>query len=58
MNSSMNRLEVHGFSISIDGFGAGVDQRPEQPLGSDMFRPEHEVKFLSAAWRWPPCRVN
>jgi dihydrofolate reductase len=30
----MSHLEVRGFSISIDGFGAGPDQRPDQPLGA------------------------
>ena len=29
----MSRLRVHGFSISIDGFGAGPDQDLQNPLG-------------------------
>ena len=29
----MSRLRVHGFSISIDGYGAGPDQNLENPLG-------------------------
>ena len=29
----MSRLRVYGFSISIDGFGAGPDQDLENPLG-------------------------
>ena len=32
--TAMNKLEVRGFPISVDGFGAGADQRPEQPLGA------------------------
>jgi dihydrofolate reductase len=27
------KLRVHCFSISLDGFGAGPDQTPEEPLG-------------------------
>jgi dihydrofolate reductase len=29
----MSRLRVHGFSISLDGFGAGAEQSVEEPLG-------------------------
>ena len=29
----MSRLRVHGFSISIDGYGAGPDQSLDAPLG-------------------------
>jgi len=29
----MSRLRVHGFAISIDGFGAGPDQDLQNPLG-------------------------
>ena len=29
----MNKLRVHGFSISIDGYGAGPNQDLEHPLG-------------------------
>lgn len=29
----MARLRVHNFTISIDGFGAGPNQRPSAPLG-------------------------
>lgn len=29
----MARLRVHGFSISIDGYGAGPHQGLEHPLG-------------------------
>jgi len=29
----MSKLRVHGFSISLDGYGAGPDQSREEPLG-------------------------
>ena len=29
----MTRLRVHGFSVSLDGYGAGPDQDRENPLG-------------------------
>lgn len=29
----MSKLRVHGFSISLDGYGAGVSQSLENPLG-------------------------
>ncbi len=29
----MSKLRVHGFSISLDGYGAGPDQSLEHPLG-------------------------
>ena len=29
----MSKLRVHGFAISLDGFGAGPDQSREEPLG-------------------------
>jgi dihydrofolate reductase len=29
----MTKLRVHGFSISLDGYGAGPDQKLEHPLG-------------------------
>ncbi len=31
----MPRLRVHNFSISIDRYGAGANQRLESPLGDD-----------------------
>jgi dihydrofolate reductase len=31
--SFMTRLRVHGFSISLDGYGAGPDQSLDDPLG-------------------------
>jgi dihydrofolate reductase len=29
----MAEIRVHAFSISLDGYGAGPDQSPENPLG-------------------------
>jgi hypothetical protein len=29
----MSRLRVHSVSISLDGYGAGANQDPENPLG-------------------------
>jgi hypothetical protein len=29
----MPKLRVHNFSISIDGYGAGPDQKVDNPLG-------------------------
>jgi len=29
----MSKLRVHGFSVSLDGYGAGPDQSREEPLG-------------------------
>jgi dihydrofolate reductase len=29
----MSKLRVHGFSVSVDGYGAGIDQNLENPLG-------------------------
>ena len=27
-------LRVHNFCISVDGYGAGPDQRPDEPIGT------------------------
>jgi hypothetical protein len=38
------KLRVHNFSISLDGYGAGPDQSPENPLGlggEQLHGPEH-----------------
>jgi dihydrofolate reductase len=29
----LSKVRVHGFSVSLDGYGAGPDQRREEPLG-------------------------
>lgn len=57
MNFPMTKLEVRGFSISIDGFGA--DQRPDQPLGASGeqlhgrmdHRPQHVRHEIGASPR-------
>ena len=38
----MSRLIVGAFSISIDGYGAGLDKSLDHPLGGDS-RPGHLV---------------
>ena len=30
----MAKLRVHNLSVSLDGYAAGPDQRPEEPLGT------------------------
>src|ERR1041385_9554522 len=30
---AVSKVRVHGFSVSLDGYGAGPDQRREEPLG-------------------------
>lgn len=32
----MTRLRVHAFTITLDGFAAGTDQRPEAPFGDGV----------------------
>ena len=46
----MARLVVRNFSVSLDGFGAGIDQSLDNPLG---VRGEelHEWIFATRAWR-------
>jgi dihydrofolate reductase len=34
----MAKLRVHAFSVSLDGFGAGPGQDPDNPLGRDGLR--------------------
>ncbi|MFO0663904.1 MAG: dihydrofolate reductase family protein [Polyangiaceae bacterium] len=29
----MSKVRIHGFSVSLDGFGAGADQNEQNPLG-------------------------
>jgi len=46
----MSRLRVHGFAISIDGFGAGPDQDLQNPLG--VAGPElFEWFFRTRTWQ-------
>jgi hypothetical protein len=30
----MSRVRVHGFALSLDGYGAGPEQSLENPLGA------------------------
>src|SRR4051794_15016291 len=45
----MSRVRVHNFSVSIDGYGAGIQQGIKDPLG---VRGEelHEWVFSTAYW--------
>lgn len=42
----MPRLRVHNFSVSIDGYAAGPDQGPDDPLGVGGMR-LHEWAFAT-----------
>jgi dihydrofolate reductase len=46
----MARLRVHNFAISLDGYGAGPDQSPEDGLGVGGER-LHEWMFATRFWR-------
>lgn len=46
----MARVRVHNFSVSIDGYGAGIDQSISQPLGARGME-LHEWAFPTASWR-------
>jgi dihydrofolate reductase len=46
----MSKLRVHGFSVSIDGYGAGPDQSLENPLGVGGVA-LHEWAFPTRAFR-------
>lgn len=46
----MSKLRVHGFSVSIDGYGAGPDQSLENPLGVDGVA-LHEWAFPTRTFR-------
>jgi dihydrofolate reductase len=46
----MARVRVHNFSISLDGFGTGVDQRLEAPFGHAGTR-LHQWFFPTATFR-------
>lgn len=45
----MSRLEVRSFSISLDGYGAGPDQRLDQGLGRGG-ESLHEWMFATRTW--------
>jgi dihydrofolate reductase len=46
----MSKLRVLSFSISIDGYGAGPNQSPEQPLGAGGMR-LHEWAMATRTFR-------
>lgn len=46
----MARLRVHNFTISLDGFAAGPNQREDAPLGDGGLR-LHEWIFETDSWR-------
>lgn len=46
----MSRVRVHGFSISLDGFGTGEPQTLESPFGHAGER-LHQWMFETAAWQ-------
>jgi dihydrofolate reductase len=46
----MSRLRVHGFAISLDGYGAGPDQSLENPLGIGGMG-LHEWAFATRTFR-------
>ncbi len=46
----MARLRVHSFTISVDGYAAGPDQREDQPLGRGGMQ-LHEWIFETASMR-------
>jgi dihydrofolate reductase len=46
----MSKLRVHGFAVSIDGYGAGPSQSLEEPLGVDGLA-LHEWVFKTRTFR-------
>jgi hypothetical protein len=46
----MAKLRVHNLAISLDGYAAGADQGPDQPLGAGGTR-LHEWVFATSAGR-------
>lgn len=50
MPSEGGRLRVHALSVSVDGFAAGPDQGPDEPLGAGGMR-LHDWVFATNAWR-------
>jgi dihydrofolate reductase len=46
----MPKLRVHGFSISVDGYGAGPDQNLDNPLGVGGLA-LHEWAFATRTFR-------
>jgi hypothetical protein len=46
----MPKLRVHGFSLSVDGYGAGPDQNLDNPLGVGGLA-LHEWAFATRTFR-------
>jgi dihydrofolate reductase len=46
----MAKLRVHNFSLSLDGYGAGLSQSTDNPLGVDALK-LHEWLFPTRAFR-------
>jgi len=46
----MAKLRVHNLAVSLDGYAAGPDQSPEEPLGVGGEQ-LHEWMFRTAHWR-------
>jgi len=46
----MPTLRVHNFTITLDGYGAGTNQRPDAPFG-DGVDGLHDWMFATRAWR-------
>lgn len=55
----MPKLRVESFTISLDGFGAGPNQDPRNPLGVGGARPSTRGQLLREPWStpgWPAGR--
>ena len=46
----MARLRMHNFTISLDGYAAGPDQRPEEPLGEGGRRLHEWISCTVRLW--------
>ena len=46
----MSKLRVHSFSISLDGYGAGPNQSPDNPLGVGADK-LHDWVIATRTWR-------
>src|SRR4051794_28855624 len=53
MELDMSRVRVHGFSLSLDGFGTGEPQTLDSPFGHAGER-LHEWMFETASWKGYP----
>lgn len=46
----MSKLRVHGFAVSVDGYGAGPNQSLQQPLGEGGMK-LHKWQFITRTFR-------